>query len=44
MSSWLFALFVQVATAKLRGQLRECKAIRMTHLVVNADHSSDATG
>jgi hypothetical protein len=38
-SSWLFPLFGQVATAKLTGQLRECKAIRMTHLVVNADHS-----
>src|SRR5207247_5193519 len=39
MSSWLFPLFGQVATAKLTGELRECKTIRMTHLDVNADHS-----
>src|SRR5436309_10749033 len=39
MSSWLFPQFDQVATAKLTGQLRECKTIRMTHLDVNADHS-----
>src|SRR5438477_7871904 len=39
MSSWLFPLFGQVATAKLTGQLRECKTIRMTHLDVKADHS-----
>src|SRR5436190_21195278 len=39
MSSWLFPQFDQVATAKLTGQLRGCKTIRMTHLDVNADHS-----
>src|SRR6266576_6037134 len=39
MSSWLFPLFGQVATAKLTGELRECKTIRMTDLDVNADHS-----
>src|SRR5204862_7694579 len=34
MSSWLFPQFDQVATAKLTGQLYECKTIRMTHLDV----------
>jgi hypothetical protein len=35
----VISLFGQVATAKLTGQLRERKTIRMTHLNVNADHS-----